>query len=83
MEGQGVSRGEGVSITMEHPVPGVGGRHRATFTFGTTADFDMDSRDALAAGIRDARNIYMQDGLYTPYIRQQLREVIPQSLQNE
>jgi hypothetical protein len=79
MAGQGVSSGQGISIMMEQPVPGVGGRHRATFTYGTSADVGMTSRDALAAGIRDARSIYMQDGLYSPYVRQQLQEVIRQN----
>ena len=79
MASQGVSRGDGVSIMMEQPFPGVGGRHRRTFNYGTSADVGMASRDALAAGIRDVRGIYMQDDLYTPYIRQQLQEMIRQN----
>jgi RHS repeat-associated protein len=79
MAGKGVAHGDGISINMEQPVPGVGGRHRLTFTCGTSADAGMTSRNALAAGIRDARSIYMLDDLYTPYIRQQLQEVIRQN----
>lgn len=67
---------------MEQPYPGVGGRHRETFTYGTAADVTMSSRDALAAGVLDARAIYKRDGLYDSYIRQQLRDVILQNKQS-
>lgn len=73
---EGVSKGDGIAINMEQPVPGVGGRHRATFTYGAKADIDMTARDALAAGIRDARQIYQADGLYTPEIRSSLQDLI-------
>lgn len=76
MAREGISRGDGISINMEQPVPGVGGRHRATFTYGTSADINMTPRDALAAGVWDARGIYMNDGLYTPQIRSSLQELI-------
>jgi hypothetical protein len=64
---------------MEHPHPGVGGRHRQTLTYGTKADLGMTARDALAAGIRDARRIYIKDGLYDSYIRNQLQELVQQN----
>jgi filamentous hemagglutinin len=64
---------------MEHPHPGVGGRHRDTFTYGTQADLNLTPRQALGAGVSDARRIYMQDGLYSPQIRQQLQELIRQN----
>lgn len=67
---------------MEQPYPGVGGRHRETFTYGAAADVTMSSRDALAAGVWDARAIYKRDGLYDSYIRQQLRDVILQNKQS-
>jgi hypothetical protein len=70
----GVPKGDGISINMEQPR--IGGRHRETFTYGTTADSGMLSRDALAAGVRDARRIYQDHGLYDSYIRQQLLELI-------
>lgn len=76
MELEGVSRGNGIAINMEHPHPGVGGRHRATFTYLTKADIAMTPREALAAGIWDARQIYRAEGLYTPQIRSSLQEVI-------
>jgi len=72
----GVSKGDGIAINMEQPVPSVGGRHRATFTYGTQADINMTPRDALAAGIWDERAIYRADGLYTPQIRSSLQELI-------
>lgn len=49
---EGVSKGDGIAINMEQPFPGVGGRHRATFTYGTKADINMTARDALAATAR-------------------------------
>jgi hypothetical protein len=73
---EAVSKGDGIAINMEQPFPGVGGRHRATFTYGTTADIDMTARDALAAGVWDARQIYRADGLYTPQIRSSLQDLI-------
>lgn len=39
----------------------------------------MISRDALAAGVWDARRVYQQDGLYGIVIRQQLQELIRQN----
>jgi hypothetical protein len=79
MAQHGVSRGKGIAINMEMPAPGSGGRHRQTFTCGTSADVDIAPRDALAAGVRDVRSIYQRDGLYDAYIRGQLREVIRQN----
>lgn len=76
MAREGVSKGDGIAINMEQPVPGVGGRHRATFTYGTQADINMSARDALAAGVWDARQIYRSDGLYTPQIRNSLQQLI-------
>jgi hypothetical protein len=76
MDQHGVPRGQGLSLNMEHPVPGAGGRHRRTFTYGTNADAGMQPRQALARGIWDARRIYMEDGLYGTYIRQQFRDFI-------
>ncbi|CAG0953427.1 hypothetical protein ANRL4_00220 [Anaerolineae bacterium] len=72
----GVKKGDGITINMEQPVPGSGGRHRQTFTYGTQADLNMSPRDALAAGIRDLRSIYQNAGAYNGYIRGQLQEII-------
>ncbi|MEM6384666.1 MAG: hypothetical protein AAF718_00380 [Pseudomonadota bacterium] len=75
MAAEGVSWGDGIAINMEQP-SGPGGRHRSTLTYGTRADADMSLRDALAAGLWDARSIYQRDGLYGDYVRDRLREVI-------
>lgn len=77
-----VSKGDGIAIDMEQPFPGVGGRHRATFTYGTQADIDMTARDALAAGVWDARQIYRADGLYMPQIRSSLQQLIQMNKAN-
>ena len=77
MARQGVKKGDGISINMEQPR--TGGRHRRTFTYGNQADANMSSRNALAAGVRDARRIYQQDGLYNSNIRGQLQTLINQN----
>lgn len=79
MARHGIKKRDGVAINMEHPHPGSGGRHRSTFTYGTKADQNMSPRDALAAGVRDARRIYQEQGLYTREIRDGLRELIRQN----
>ena len=76
MAEHGVSHGDGISINVEHPSPGAGGRHRATATYGTNVDVKMPARDALAFGVRDAKRIYQQLGLYGPNVRMALQQVI-------
>ena len=76
METHGVAKNDGIAMNMEHPHPGTGGRHRSTATYGNTSDVNMTSRDALAAGVKDARQIYQNQGLYSPAVRQSLQEVI-------
>ena len=76
MRQHGVSRGRGIAINMEQPVPGSGGRHRQTFTYGTRADEALSPRDALGRGVRDAKRIYESEGLYGPDIRSALQELI-------
>ena len=81
MKQVGVKRNDGVSMNMEHPHPGVGGRHRETYTYGLSGDklekyLDLSYRDALAHDILDARRIYMKDGVYTPEIRAGLLNTI-------
>ena len=78
-ENHGVRWNDGIAINMEQPTPGSGGRHRRTFTYGTQADRDLGSRDALARGIWDARQRYIEDGLYGPEVRRALQEVIRQN----
>lgn len=78
----GYSRGEGISMWMEQPTPGVGGRHRATASYGVSSpDMSLSPRQVLAREAMDARNIYRQEGLYTPAIRKNLQEVIEQNKQ--
>ncbi|MEG0259461.1 MAG: hypothetical protein RR651_06265 [Lysinibacillus sp.] len=74
MKQAGVKRNDGVSMNMEQPHPGVGGRHRETYTYGLSGNkleeyLNLSYRDALSHDILDARRIYMKDGVYTPEIR--------------
>jgi hypothetical protein len=71
-----VPKNNEVSMNMEQPVPGSGGRHRMTRSYGNGSDLTEAPRDALARDIMDARRIYQNDGLYTPSIRQYLQNVI-------
>ncbi|WP_264739980.1 hypothetical protein [Cytobacillus firmus] len=76
-----VKRNDGVSMNMEQPHPGVGGRHRKTYTYGLNGIkldeyLRLSYRDALAHDILDARRIYMKDGVYTPEIREGLLQTI-------
>ncbi|MEC1440527.1 T7SS effector LXG polymorphic toxin [Bacillus sonorensis] len=78
---EGIHKNDGVSMNMEHPHPGKGGRHRQTETYGMTGRkleeyINLPPRNALARDIWDARNIYKNDGLYTSEIRSGLKEVI-------
>ncbi|MGG1547115.1 T7SS effector LXG polymorphic toxin [Bacillus paralicheniformis] len=78
---EGIHKNDGVSMNMEHPHPGKGGRHRQTETYGMTGRkleeyINLPPRNALARDIWDARNIYKHDGLYTSEIRSGLKEVI-------
>ncbi len=82
----GYTRNDGISMNMEHPHPGVGGRHRQTATNGSNMTqaqkedyWNLTPRDALAHDIRDARRIYQEQGLYNENIRNSLLEVIKQN----
>ncbi|MFB2979753.1 hypothetical protein ACE1CM_26730 [Microseira sp. BLCC-F43] len=70
------TRGIGIAMMMEHPVPGQGGRHRQTISYGQLPDISLLPRNALAREIKDARTIYRRQSLYTPEIRRSLQEVI-------
>lgn len=72
----GYTREKGISIWMEHPSPGVGGRHRKTLSYGSSPDLSLSPRQALAREVWDVRSIYRQDGLNTPDIRRSLQQVI-------
>lgn len=75
MRKSGVARNDGVSIMVEQPTPGTGGRHRRTRTYGRRID-NESVRDALARDIVDLRRIYQEDGLWSFALRQRLQEVI-------
>ncbi|WP_228055952.1 hypothetical protein [Lusitaniella coriacea] len=69
-------RGMGIAIMMEHPVPGQGGRHRQTLSYGHPPDLNLSPRQAIAREVKDVRNIYCRQGLYTPQLRQSLQQII-------
>jgi uncharacterized Zn-binding protein involved in type VI secretion len=75
----GYTTQKGLAINMEMPVPGTGGRHRRTSSFGRSPDLTLPPRRTLARDIMDARRIYREDGLYTPAIRDSLRDLIKQN----
>jgi len=76
----GGSRSDVISMMMEQPSPGVGGRHRCTRSLGLggrNPEYMKETpRQALERDIRDARAIYQQDRLYTPDVRKALKKVI-------
>jgi hypothetical protein len=74
-----VKNKDGIFMMMEHHHPGMGGRHRLTRTYGKRPDFTSTLRSELAKDIKDARQIYKNDGLYTSKIRESLQEVIKQN----
>lgn len=83
MKKHGISTDDGIAITLEHPHPGKGGRHRRTKTYGgnmTKAErdvyYNMKPLDALEMDVEDLRNIYKEDGLYDAKIEDMLQEVI-------
>ncbi len=63
MKAHGVERADGIAMMTEQPVPGVGGRHRTTRTYGRQPDLSATPRQELARDLVDARNIYRHDGL--------------------
>ncbi|NER22702.1 MAG: hypothetical protein F6J96_18790 [Symploca sp. SIO1C2] len=72
----GYTRAVGIAIMMEHPVPGQGGRHRQTLSYGQPPALNLSPRQALAREVKDVRNIYYRQRLYTPQIRQSLQQLI-------
>lgn len=65
----GYTREMGIAIMMEHPLPGKGGRHRQTISYGQSPNLSLLPRETLAREINDARVIYRLQELYTPQIR--------------
>ena len=81
MKAHGVKKSDGVAMMMEQPVPGTGGRHRVTRTYGKQPKLTAPPRQELALDLLDAKAIYKKDGVYTPEIRQGLLEVAKQNRQ--
>nr|WP_083189828.1 RHS repeat-associated core domain-containing protein [Orenia metallireducens] len=86
IEQHGVNYRDGISMFVEQPYPGSGGRHRLTKTYGRNMTdiqkqnyYNLSPRDALAYDIRDLRKIYMDQNIYTSEIRSGLLEVIQQN----
>jgi hypothetical protein len=77
----GIKNQDGVSIMVEQPHPGTGGRHRRTETYGKKPNLDSMPREELAKDIIDLRNIYRSDEVYIPEIRESLQEVIKSNKQ--
>ncbi len=76
MEHHGVKKPDGISMMVQEPTPGIGGRHRLTRTYGRPAKLDETPREALARDVRDMRLIYRDEGVYTPEIHDSLKQVI-------
>lgn len=72
----GYTRNMGIAIMMEHPIPGVGGRHRKTLSYGQPPDLSLLPRQVLAREIQDLRSLYQREGVYTETIRHGLRAII-------
>ncbi len=72
----GYSRNMGIAIMMEHPVPGAGGRHRQTLSYGQSPDLSRLPRQVLAVEVEDLRKLYQREGFYTEGIRQSLQLLI-------
>jgi hypothetical protein len=72
----GYTRDAGIAIMMDHPVPGAGGRHRQTSSYGKSPNLNLSPRDVLSEEIRDLRSIYQSQGLYVIEIRRGLQQII-------
>jgi hypothetical protein len=70
------TRHEGIAIMMEHPVPGAGGRHRQTLSYGQSPDLSLLPRQVLALEVQDLRSLYQREDVYTETIRRGLRTII-------
>lgn len=73
VKASGYTRNLGLAIMMEHPVPGAGGRHRQTLSYGQSPDLSLQPRQALAREIQDLRSLYQRQGIYIEEIRRSLR----------
>lgn len=72
---------DSLAFNLEQLTPGVGGRHRRTFTYGfkdrgKELYLNLMPRDALAFDIDDIWRILKEDGLYNSESRKALSEYI-------
>lgn len=72
----GYTRNLGIAIMMEHPIPGAGGRHRQTLSYGQSPDLNLKPRQVLAREIQDLRSLYQRQDVYTKGIRRSLRSLV-------
>jgi hypothetical protein len=72
----GYTRNLGIAIMMEHPIPGAGGRHRQTLSYGQSPDLNLQPRQVLAREIQDLRSLYQRQAVYTEGIRRSLRSLV-------
>ncbi len=70
---------DGISMMVEQPTPGVGGRHREIHKTLRTLDPSLAPRDALAKSVARVKSVYQSDGVYTSEIRGALEKVIEQN----
>jgi hypothetical protein len=72
----GYRRNLGIAMMMEHPVPGAGGRHRKTLSYGQSPNLNLLPRQILAREIEDLRVLYQSEGIYTDGIKRSLRSLL-------
>jgi hypothetical protein len=72
----GYTTNQGLAIMMEHLLPGKGGRHRQTISYGKRPNLNLSPRQALAQEIWDVRSIYLRQGLYNREIMESLQALI-------
>jgi hypothetical protein len=70
------TRNRGIAIMMEHPIPGAGGRHRQTLSYGQPPNLSLCPREVLAREIQDLRSIYQRQDIYIVTIKHGLKELI-------
>ena len=75
MKSHGVKRSDGVSMNVEQPVPGIGGRHREIHKELIKQDLTLAPRDALAESVARAKEVYRADVVFSE-IRPSLLDVI-------
>ena len=79
MASRGIPKSDGVSMMVESPTPGAGGRHREIHREMQSQNIDLEPRQALAESILRARQVYKTDKLYSPDINKALQEVVAQN----